>query len=118
MSNEYETCSACSGSGMYWAGEDVKPCSECKGNTVVPMTHQAQTAAVKLSGYRAWVLRHFEHYGWNIVVDRIRSKKAERELAMLFKRGLVEQDCEGPFNPSAMFRITDAGRSLLSQTEG
>lgn len=35
ISNPYETCSACQGSGMYYSGEYLGTCSWCKGDTVV-----------------------------------------------------------------------------------
>lgn len=40
----YERCPDCNGSGMLWAGEDVKPCPECKGNTVAPTPAQEPVA--------------------------------------------------------------------------
>ena len=50
----FERCADCGGSGMYWAGEDVRPCPECNGDTVVPTT-PAPAAADE-------VVEALEHY--------------------------------------------------------
>lgn len=112
MSKIYETCSACSGSGMYWAGEDVKPCSECKGNTVVPVTHPTQPAGVRLSKPQELLLH-------DVVQNRPRGLKLigpEFVVARpLEAKGLITTN---EWRDRAL--PTDAGiaRSLLAQTEG
>lgn len=50
----YERCPDCNGSGMLWTGEDVKPCPECKGNTVTPAPAQ-EPLAVPAGFKLAWV---------------------------------------------------------------
>lgn len=62
MMNNYESCTHCSASGMVWNGDDVRPCPECKGDTIVPcfVPHDQLTP-----GY--WYVRGGRESGYQIV---------------------------------------------------
>lgn len=64
----FERCADCGGSGMYWAGEGVRPCPECKGDTVVPTTPAPAASDELVERARAQNAIAIERYGMSIPV--------------------------------------------------
>lgn len=95
----FERCADCGGSGMYWTGEDMRLCPECKGDTVV----RASPSPVEVLTPRV-VDNDRDEITVTLDGKEIRGWSYETEIERRVKMRMAREFCEGWYSALSLQR--------------